>query len=57
MEKRSILRATSRLRAQRWTREVLLAVMLTIAAVVFMATAMVGKDCPTRQSGSHRRKS
>lgn len=45
MEKRSILRRRLvRLRAQRWSREALLAVILTIAAVVFIATAMVGKD-------------
>ena len=47
MEKRSILRRRLiRLRAQRWSREALLAVILTIAAVVFIATAMVGKDLP-----------
>jgi len=47
MEKRSILRRRLiRLRAQRWSREALLAVILTIAAVVFIATAMVGKDSP-----------
>jgi hypothetical protein len=33
-----------KLRAQRWSREALLAVILTIAAVVFIATAMVGRD-------------
>jgi hypothetical protein len=45
MEKRPILRELiARLRAQRWTKEVLLAVLLTIAAVAFIATALVGRD-------------
>ena len=42
----SYVRRLVRLRAQRWSREALLAVILTIAAVVFIATAMVGKDSP-----------
>ena len=45
MEKRPILRdRLAKLRAQRWSREALLAAILTIAAVVFIATAMVGKE-------------
>ena len=45
MEKRPILRERlTKLRAQRWSREALLAVILTIAAVVFIATAMIGRD-------------
>jgi hypothetical protein len=45
MEKRSILRRRLvRLRAQRWSREALLALILTVAAVAFIATAMIGKD-------------
>ena len=44
MEKRSALRKKLiKLRAQRWSREALLAFLLTIAAVVFIATAMLGK--------------
>lgn len=44
MEKRPFLREhVARLRAQRWTKEVLLAVLLTIAALAFIATAMVGR--------------
>lgn len=47
MEKRPIiLDRLAKLRAQRWSREVLLAALLTIAAVVFIATAMVGKESP-----------
>ena len=33
-----------KLRAQRWSREVLLAALLTIAAVAFIAAAMVSTD-------------
>jgi hypothetical protein len=45
MEKRPTLHERiARLRAQRWSREVLLAALLTIAAVVFIATAIVGRD-------------
>jgi hypothetical protein len=44
MEKRSFLRDNiARIRGQRWTKEVLLAVLLTIAAAAFIATAMVGR--------------
>jgi hypothetical protein len=45
MEKRRVLRERlSQLRAQRWSREVLLAALLTLAAAVFIATAMVGRE-------------
>ena len=45
MEKRPILRERlAELRAQRWGREALLAAILTIAAAVFIAVAMVGTD-------------
>lgn len=45
MEKRPIiLDRLAKLRAQRWSREVLLAALLTLAAVIFIATAMVGKE-------------
>ena len=45
MEKRpNLLERIAQLRAQRWSREVLLAALLTIAAAVFIATAMVGSD-------------
>jgi hypothetical protein len=52
MERRSAFRKQLiKLRAQRWSREALLAFLLTIAAVVFIATAMLGKpmdqDQPT----------
>lgn len=47
MEKRPIiLDRLAKLRAQRWSREALLAALLTIAAVVFIATAMLGKESP-----------
>lgn len=43
MERRPTLHDRfAKLRAQRWSREALLAVLLTIAAVVFMATALFG---------------
>ena len=45
MEKRPALRKRLvKLRAQRWSREVLLAALLTIAAVAFIAAAMVSTD-------------
>jgi hypothetical protein len=45
MEKRpSLNELLTRLRAQSWSREVLLAALLTIAAVVFITAAMVGRD-------------
>ncbi len=45
MERRpNFLERIARLRAQRWSREVLLAALLTIAAAVFIATAMLGRD-------------
>jgi hypothetical protein len=45
MEKQpNLLERIAQLRAQRWSREVLLAALLTIAAAVFIATAMVGRD-------------
>jgi hypothetical protein len=45
MEKRpSLGELLARLRAQRWSREVLLAALLTIAAAVFIAAAMLGRD-------------
>ena len=47
MEKRPVLRERlAKLRAQRWSREVLLAALLTIAALVFIAAAMVGTGPP-----------
>ena len=47
MEYRSILHERlAKLRAQRWSREALLAALLTIAAVVFIAAAMIGTDTP-----------
>ena len=48
----AILRVVSawiaRLRAQRWSKEVLLAVGLTLAAVVFIVAAISGQDAPVR---------
>jgi hypothetical protein len=45
MEKRSILQEqVARLRALRWGREALLAAILTIAALVFIAAAFVATD-------------
>jgi hypothetical protein len=45
MEKRHALRKRlARFRAQRWSREALLAALLTIAAMVFIATAMFSKS-------------
>jgi hypothetical protein len=45
MEKRpSLNELIARFRAQPWSREVLLAALLTIAAVVFIAAAIVGRD-------------
>jgi hypothetical protein len=44
MDKRHALRRQFiKLRAQRWSREALLALLLTLAAAVFIATAMLGK--------------
>jgi hypothetical protein len=44
----AILRVVSgwiaRFRAQRWSKEILLAVVLTLAAVAFMVAAMGGSD-------------
>ena len=36
----------TRFRAQRWSREVLLAALLTVAAAVFIAAAMLRSDMP-----------
>ena len=45
MEKRpSLGKLLTQLRAQRWGREVVLAALLTIAAAVFIAVAMLGSD-------------
>ena len=45
MEKRpSLGKLAAQLRAQRWSREVLLAAILTIAAVVFITAGMIGRD-------------
>ena len=53
MEKRPILRdQLAKLHAQRWSREALLAAILTIAAVVFIATAMVGKESSDQDKAS-----
>jgi hypothetical protein len=38
-----------KLRAQRWRREALLAALLTLAALVFIATAIVGTDSPDQE--------
>jgi hypothetical protein len=47
MAKRPILRTQLvKLRAQRWSREALLATLLTLAALVFIAAAVVGTDSP-----------
>jgi hypothetical protein len=58
MDKRLALRKQLiKLRAQRWSREALLALLLTVAAAVFIATAMLGKhplnpDQPTVETAS-----
>ena len=45
MEKRPNLnKLLTQFRAQRWSREVVLAALLTIAAAVFIAAAMLGGD-------------
>jgi hypothetical protein len=44
MEQPGILEQLRRLGAQRRTREILLAVVLTIAAFAFLASAIFGKD-------------
>jgi hypothetical protein len=45
MDKRGTLRERfRRLGAQRWKREILLAILLTIAAMIFTATAILGLD-------------
>ncbi len=44
MEQPGILDQIRRLGAQRRTREIALAVVLTIAALVFLATAMFGRE-------------
>ena len=44
MEQPGILEQLRRLGAQRRTREVLLAVVLTLAAFAFLASAIFGKD-------------
>ena len=45
MDKRHAFRRQFiKLRAQRWSREALLALLLTVAAAVFIATAMLGKN-------------
>jgi hypothetical protein len=45
MEKRPFLREQiARLRAQRWAKEALLALLLTVAALVFIATAIVSRN-------------
>jgi hypothetical protein len=53
----AILRVVSgwiaRLRAQRWSREILLAIALTLAAAVFIAAAMSGTDQRALTHGSH----
>ena len=47
MAKRPILREQlAKLRAQRWSREALLAALLTLAALVFIAAAVVGTGSP-----------
>jgi choline-glycine betaine transporter len=40
-----------RLGAERRTREVLMAVLLTVAAMVFLATAIFGRDAAVDQAG------
>jgi hypothetical protein len=51
MEKRpSLNERITRFRAQPWSREVLLAALLTIAAVVFIAAAMIGRNDPDQQT-------
>jgi peptidoglycan/LPS O-acetylase OafA/YrhL len=34
----------ARFRAQRWSKEILLAIVLTLAAAVFIATALMGQE-------------
>jgi hypothetical protein len=53
MQKRSVFRERlDKLLAQRWSREALLAAILTIAALIFMATAMIGNGAPTPDRSS-----
>jgi hypothetical protein len=44
---RVLRRWITRFRAQRWSREALLAVALTLAAAVFIAAALTGRDVPS----------
>jgi hypothetical protein len=47
MQERPVLRERlAKLRAQRWSREALLAALLTLAALVFIAAAVVGTGPP-----------
>jgi hypothetical protein len=41
---RALRRWITRFRAQRWSKEALLAVILTLAAAAFIAAALVGRD-------------
>ena len=34
----------ARFRAQRWSKEILLAIVLTVAAAIFIATALIGEE-------------
>jgi hypothetical protein len=53
----AILRVVSgwiaRFRAQRWSKEILLAVMLTLAAVAFIVAAMGGSDQHVEAEAPH----
>ena len=50
MEQPGILDWIRRLGTERRTREVLMAVLLTIAAMVFLATAIFGRDAAVDQA-------
>jgi hypothetical protein len=53
----AILRVVSslvgRFRAQRWSREILLAVALTLASAIFIAAALMGEEAQVRDVPPH----
>jgi hypothetical protein len=50
----TILRVVSgwlaRFRAQRWSKEILLAIVLTVAAAIFIANALMGEEAHVQRT-------
>jgi hypothetical protein len=44
---------SARFRAQRWSKEILLAVGLTLAAAIFIATALMGGEAHVQGTPPH----